>query len=54
MTLRGKLITWTLIALFAWFVLTQPANAAGAVGEAFSKLGDAADSVLTFLTALFK
>ena len=48
-----KLLIWSLIAFAGFYLFTQPANAANAVGGAFSAVGDAFGSVITFLTALF-
>jgi hypothetical protein len=48
-----KLLIWSVIAFAAFYLFTQPANAANAVGGAFSAVGDAFSSVITFLTALF-
>ncbi|MEU4293907.1 hypothetical protein AB0E63_37295 [Kribbella sp. NPDC026596] len=48
-----KLLIWSVIAFAAFYLFTQPANAADAVGGAFSAVGDAFQSVITFLTALF-
>ncbi|HMI09582.1 MAG TPA: hypothetical protein VK497_04295 [Candidatus Saccharimonadales bacterium] len=48
-----KLIIWILIALAAFWIFTEPESAADAVGRAFSAVGDAFGSVITFLSALF-
>lgn len=48
-----KLLIWSVIAFAAFYLFTQPANAAAAVGGAFSAIGTAFDSVITFLSALF-
>ncbi|GAB2667178.1 hypothetical protein [Kribbella swartbergensis] len=48
-----KLLIWSVIAFAGFYLFTQPANAADAVGGAFSAVGDAFQSVITFLTALF-
>ena len=48
-----KLLIWALIAFAAFYLFTQPTNAANAVGGAFSAVGSAFSSVITFLTALF-
>lgn len=42
----------SLIALAAFWVLSQPANAAQTAGVAANKVGDAASSVVTFLSAV--
>jgi uncharacterized membrane protein len=48
-----KLLIWSLIAFAGFYLFTQPENAANAVGGAFSAVGDAFGSIITFLTALF-
>jgi hypothetical protein len=48
-----KLLIWSLIAFAGFYLFTQPRGAADAVGGAFSAVGDAFGSVITFLTALF-
>ncbi|WP_328992267.1 hypothetical protein OG394_38490 [Kribbella sp. NBC_01245] len=48
-----KLLIWLVIAFAAFYLISQPENAANAVGGAFSAVGDAFGSVITFLTALF-
>jgi uncharacterized membrane protein len=48
-----KLLIWLLIAFAAFYLFTQPENAADAVGGAFSAVGDAFGSMITFLSALF-
>ncbi len=48
-----KLMGWAAIALAVWWIYKQPKGAAGAVGGAFSALGDAGTSAITFLTTLF-
>ena len=48
-----KLLIWLVIAFAAFYLFTQPENAAAAVGGAFSAVGDAFGSVITFLSALF-
>ena len=48
-----KLLIWSLIAFAGFYLFTQPANAANAVGGTFSAVGDAFTSVIAFLTALF-
>ena len=48
-----KLLIWALLAFAGFYLFTQPTNAANAVGGAFSAVGSAFGSVITFLTALF-
>ncbi|TWD75284.1 hypothetical protein FB561_6722 [Kribbella amoyensis] len=48
-----KLLIWSVIAFAGFYLFTQPAGAADAVGGAFSAVGDGFQSVITFLTALF-
>jgi hypothetical protein len=48
-----KLLVWSLIAFAGFYLFTQPENAANAVGGAFSAVGDAFGSVITFLNTLF-
>ena len=48
-----KLLIWSVIAFAGFYLFTQPANAADAVGGAFSAVGDAFSSMITFLSALF-
>ncbi|MDX6258905.1 MAG: hypothetical protein QOH84_593 [Kribbellaceae bacterium] len=48
-----KLLIWLVIAFAAFYLFTQPENAANAVGGAFSAVGDAFGSMITFLSALF-
>jgi hypothetical protein len=48
-----KLLIWALIAFAGFYLFTQPTNAANAVGGAFSAVGSAFQSVITFLSALF-
>lgn len=40
------------LALVVWFVVTQPAAAASMVQNIFSMLGDAANSVTSFVDTL--
>lgn len=49
-----KLLIWLVIAFAAFYLISQPENAADAVTGAFSAVGDAFGSVITFLTALFR
>jgi uncharacterized membrane protein len=49
-----KLLIWLVIAFAAFYLFTQPENAAAAVGGAFSAVGKAFGSLITFLSALFK
>jgi hypothetical protein len=48
-----KLLIWLVIAFAAFYLFTQPEGAAHAVGGAFSAVGDAFGSVITFLSTLF-
>jgi len=48
-----KLLIWSVIAFAGFYLFTQPANAADAVRRALSAAGDAFESVITFLSALF-
>lgn len=50
--MRRPLI-WLAIAFAAFYVFTQPRGAADTVGGAFSVVGDAFTSGVTFLDALF-
>lgn len=47
-----KILIWVAIAFAAFYLFTQPVGAANAVGGAFSTVGDAFGSMITFLTAL--
>lgn len=47
-----KLLIWLVIAFAAFYVFTQPENAAASVGGAFSAVGDAFSSAATFINAL--
>jgi hypothetical protein len=49
---KQKLLMWAVIGLAGWWIFKQPKGAADAVGGFFGGLGDAANSVITFLTAL--
>jgi len=49
-----KLIGAAVIAFVLFFVLTQPTNAADAVRSGIAIVGDAFDSLLTFVTALLR
>ena len=49
-----KPLVWVVIAFAAFYLFTQPVNAASAVGGAGSAVGQAFGSVITFLSALFK
>lgn len=48
-----RLLIWLVVAFAAFYLFTQPVNAANAVGGTFSFAGRAFGSVATFLTALF-
>lgn len=50
--MKKKLLTWGAAALAAYYVLSDPAAAAGAVRGAGSSLSDAADALTAFLGAL--
>lgn len=43
---------WSVIAFAGFYLFTQPANAAVAVGGAFGAIGSAFESAITFLTSL--
>lgn len=49
-----RLMFWLVIAFAAFWLFTQPEGAAAAVGGAFSAIGNAFGSVITFLSVLFK
>ena len=49
-----KLLGAAVIAFVLFFVLTQPTVAADAVKSGVGIVGDAADSLVTFATALFR
>jgi hypothetical protein len=49
-----KLLTWFVIAFVAFYLFTEPQNAADAVRGAFSAVGDAFGSLVTFFTSLFR
>lgn len=48
-----KLATFAGIALVLFFVIAQPDNAAGLVGNIVGFLRDAAESVITFVSSVF-
>lgn len=48
-----KVVTIAVIAFAVFYVMTQPANAAEAVRGAVAVVGDAFDSLIRFITALF-
>jgi hypothetical protein len=48
-----KLLIWTVIAFAAFYLFTQPENAAGAVRGAASGVGDAFGSIITFISSVF-
>lgn len=51
--MKKFLWTWVPIAFVAFYIFTQPTNAAKTVGGIFSGIGAAFTSVITFMTALF-
>lgn len=53
MSFPRRLLVWSVVAFAGFYLFTQPANAADAVGGAFATVGDAFESVITFLNALF-
>jgi len=48
-----KLLTFAGIALVLFFVITQPGQAAGLVGNIIGFLRDSAESVITFVSNVF-
>lgn len=48
-----KVLVGLVIAFAAFYLLTQPAGAADAIKGAASAVGDAFESIIAFLTALF-
>jgi hypothetical protein len=48
-----KLLTWFVIAFVAFYLFTEPQSAADAVRGAFSAVGDAFGSLVTFFSSLF-
>jgi len=48
-----KVLTITGVVLLAYFVMSQPNEAAGMVQNGVSLLQDGADAVVTFLQSLF-
>jgi hypothetical protein len=49
-----KLLSAAAVAFVLFYVLTQPNSAADAVRAGLAIVGDAADSLVTFVTALFR
>jgi uncharacterized membrane protein len=49
-----KFLIWLVIAFAAFYLFTQPENAATAVGGAAALVGKAFGSVITFFSVLFK
>ncbi|WP_169512920.1 hypothetical protein [Actinopolymorpha alba] len=48
-----KVVTWLVIAFVAFYLITNPDNAAGAVRGAGSFLSTGFESVIRFLTSVF-
>ncbi len=48
-----KVLTFLAIAFAAYYLLTEPTNAANAVSGALSAVADGFDSIITFFTELF-
>lgn len=48
-----KIVGWLAIALVAFYLITNPADAAGAVRGIGSFIGDAFQSIIAFLTSVF-
>jgi hypothetical protein len=48
-----KLLTFAGIALVLYFVIAQPAGAAGLVSNIIGFLRDAAESVISFVSSVF-
>ncbi|HET6291128.1 hypothetical protein P3102_05080 [Amycolatopsis sp. QT-25] len=48
-----KLLTFAGIALVLFFVIAQPGQAAGLVGNIIGFLRDSAESVITFVSSVF-
>lgn len=51
---QKKLIQYIVIAFVAFYLLSQPTNAAHTVNAGFSKLGDAGNAVGRFVNQLGK
>lgn len=49
-----KLITLVVIAFAVFYMMTQPAQAADAVRGAVAVVGDAFESLIAFISALFR
>jgi hypothetical protein len=48
-----KVVTWLVIAFVAFYLITNPDNAAGVVRGAGGFVSDGFTAVITFLTAVF-
>ena len=48
-----KVVSWLVIAFVAFYLITNPEDAAGAVRGAGSFIGDGFESVIRFLTSVF-
>lgn len=48
-----KVLGIFVLALLAWFLVTQPADAADAVQGAWDAIVQAFESIITFFTSLF-
>lgn len=48
-----KIVGWLAIALVAFYLITNPADAAGAVRGIGSFISDAFQSIIAFLTSVF-
>ncbi|HEY3004119.1 MAG TPA: hypothetical protein VGJ44_17365 [Kribbellaceae bacterium] len=48
-----KLLIWTVIAFAAFYLFTQPQNAASAVRGAAGGVGDAFGAIIQFISAVF-
>lgn len=51
---RNPWIRWVVLPFVVFYLLSQPTNAASVVNNGFSKLGDAGDSLGTFVNHLGK
>lgn len=52
MSPRARFIWVLVVVFFAFYIFTQPENAADAVGGAFGKVEDGATSLITFFDHL--
>lgn len=50
--MNKKYLKWVAVAFVAWFLITNPTQAAATVNNALDGLGDAAQSLSQFMTGL--